>query len=419
MTRFLPLLTASLIALATVAGPLRAQDNPFAPVLVINDRAITGFEIAQRKLFMQALGGGGDLDKLALDALIEDRLRMQEADRYAVKLDDEKIKAAMTEFAARANLTVDQFLAEIAKAGVAQETFRDFVTAGAIWREFARAKFGPTTKVSEEEIDRAIEAETRKTVLAVGVSELIMPVEPGREAEALAFFQDLRGQIRSEADFSQAVAKYSAAATRDKAGQLPVMPLAQLPGPVAQAVADLAPGQVSAPIPLPGAIALVQLRSKSETRAPIAGVEVEYGRLRLPATPEGQAEIARIAAGAERCKDVYGLAPTLPEGAYEIVKAPMSAVPADVGLVLNGLDRGEIAQRVAGGAAELLMLCARAPLPTAPAAPADGAAEGDTPAAPKAIDRNAVRAALINRKIEAQAQLYLDRLRANAIIQEP
>lgn len=409
MTRFLPLLTASLIALATVAGPLRAQDNPFAPRLVINDRAITGFEIDQRKLFMQALGGGGDLDKLALDALIEDRLRMQEADRYKVELDDEKVAAAMKEFAGRANLSVEQFLAEIAKAGVAPETFRDFVTAGAIWREFARAKFGPVTKVSEEEVDRAIEGETRKTLLAVGVSELIMPVEPGKEAEALAFFNDLRGQIRSVGDFSAAVAKYSAAATRDKAGQLPVMPLAQLPGPVAQAVADLEPGQVSVPIPLPGAIALVQLRSKSETRAPVAGVEVEYGLLRLPATPEGRAEIARIAAGAERCKDVYGLAPGLPAGAYEIVKTPMSAVPADLGLVLAGLDRGETAQRVTGSAAELILMCARAPLPAA--------GENGEPA--KAIDRNAVRATLLNRKIEAQAQLYLDRLRANAIIREP
>lgn len=409
MTRLLPLLTASLIALSAVAGPLRAQENPFAPRLVINDRAITGFEIEQRKLFMRALGGGGDLDKLAMDALIEDRLRMQEADRYKVELDDEKVAEAMKEFAGRANLSVEQFLAEIAKAGVAPETFRDFVTAGAVWREFARAKFGPVTKVSEEEIDRAIEGETRKTMLAVGVSELIMPVEPGKEAEALAFFNDLRGQIRSIGDFSAAVAKYSAAATRDKAGQLPVMPLAQLPGPVAQAVADLEPGQVSAPIPLPGAIALVQLRSKSETRAPVAGVEVEYGRLRLPATAEGQAEVARIAASAERCKDVYGLAPGLPAGGYEIVKAPMSQLPADVGLVLNRLDRGESAQRIAGGAAEMIMLCTRAPLP---AAGADGAPS-------KAIDRNAVRANLINRKIEAQAQLYLDRLRANAILREP
>ena len=44
MTRLLPLLTASLIALSAQVIPAVAQQNLFAPRIIINDRAVTEYE---------------------------------------------------------------------------------------------------------------------------------------------------------------------------------------------------------------------------------------------------------------------------------------------------------------------------------------------------------------------------------------
>ncbi|MFD1808941.1 peptidylprolyl isomerase [Gemmobacter lanyuensis] len=110
-----------------------------------------------------------------------------------------------------------------------------------------RGKYSAYAKVSEEEIDRALEAETRKAALTVGLAELIIPAEPGREAEALALARDIQANVRSEADFSAAVQNYSAAATRDRGGRLNPMPMANLPPVVAAAVGQLSPGQISRP----------------------------------------------------------------------------------------------------------------------------------------------------------------------------
>lgn len=402
MTRLFPLLTASLIALGASQAPAHAQANPFAPVLIINDRAITNYELQQRALFLKLLGAGGDLEKLALDGLIEDRLRLQEAKRFKIDLPEKDITAAMEEFAGRANLTAEAFVAQLGKAGVAPETFRDFVSAGAIWREIARGKFSATTKVSEIEIDRAIEAETRKTELSFSLSELIIAVPPGREADAMALAQEISASVKTEAEFSAAVAKYSAAASRDQNGRLPPMIASNMPSQLTSIVTALKPGQLSAPVPMSGAIAILQLRGVTEIKSASAGkIEVEYGRLRQPATPEGEAELARVRSQIDTCKDVYGVTAGLGAEKFSIQTAAMASLPADLALELGRLDPGESALRSTAGARELLILCARRPV-------------SETP-----IDRETVRRALLNRKIEAQSNLYLSTLRADAIIRKP
>lgn len=402
MTRVLPLLTASFLALAAVSGPGAAQQNLFAPRIIINDRAVTEYEYRQRLLFMQILRAPGDLEKEAMKGLIEDRLRLQEAKRIGVKPTEAEVRKGMEEFASRANLSADEFLKVIGQAGIAPETFRDFVTAGMVWREVVRAKYGATTKVTEAEIDRALEAETRKTALTVALSELIIPAPPGQEDAAMAQARSIQGQINTEGGFASAVARYSAAASRDRGGRLAPMPLSNLPPQIASVILALGPGQVSAPITIPGGVALFQLRDVTASKeASPAMVQVEYARLRLPKTETTATDFARIRANADTCKDLYSPARGLPENQLQIETKPMSAVPADLGLELARLDPGESVLRDLGGATEMLMLCSRQPV-------------SETP-----VDRSAIRNQILNRKVEAQSDLYLAELRANALIREP
>ncbi len=403
MTRFLPLLTASLIALAApmvLPGPGLAQENLFAPRLVINDQAVTEFEFQQRRLFLQLLRAPGDLDKVALDGLVDDRLRMQEAKRYKITLKEDDVRKGMEEFASRANLSADEFVKALGQAGVEPETFRDFVTSGLVWREIARGKFANYAKVSDEEIDRVIEAETRKMALTIAVSELIIPAQPGQEDEALDLARRLSREIRSEGAFASAVAKYSAAASRQRGGRLDPMPMANLPPQISSVVLPLAPGQVSPPVPIPGGVALFQLRSITEGKpTDAAPVEVEYARLTLPT--ESAAQMAMVQTKAQTCKDIYGLLPGLPAEQLVVEKAAMSAIPADTGLTLARMDPGESVIRARGTAQELLMLCSRAPV-------------SETP-----VDREGLRVRLVNQKMEKMADQYLARLKADAIIRTP
>ena len=389
----------ALCCILALSGPALAQDL-FAPRLYVNDRVITEYEIAQRALFLQALRAPGNPEEEALKALIEDRLQRSEAARLRLTLTDQEVMQGMNEFASRANLTAEGLIAELGKIGVAGESFRDFVSAGLLWRKAVRARFAGQVPVSENDIDRALEGQTRPRALRVLVSELVIPAEPGNEAQALALAQRLSDTVTSEGAFASAARQYSAAPTAGNGGRLDWMPLANLPGAIGAAVLALGPGEISDPVTVPGAVVLFQLRDVAldQSAEPVA-VTVEWSDFLIPDDP---AQIATIRANADECNDLLGLARGLPGDRLTITKQPAGDVPGDVGLELARLDPGEISLALArNGFRRLIMLCGREVTREEP------------------LDRNQVREAVINQKLEGLAEGYLEELRAAAYIREP
>ena len=141
--RFTSLLPAALVALCALGTSVQAQSNRFAPVVTVNNRAITGFELDQRSRFLKVLGAPGDVVAQAKEALIEDRLRQFAARQMGISASDEQIDAGLAEFAGRANMSVEDFTGELARAGVESQTFRDFVSAGVVWRSLVRQRVVP------------------------------------------------------------------------------------------------------------------------------------------------------------------------------------------------------------------------------------------------------------------------------------
>ncbi len=401
MTRILTCLTSVIATCLVLALPANAQSNPFSPRIIVNERVVSNYELDQRIQFLKVLRTPGDLDKLALDALIEDRLRVQEAERLEIAATPEQVELGMTEFAGRANLSVEQFVAAIAEAGVEPETFRDFVAAGVVWRDVVRAKFGAKTEVTETEIDRTLANQARVDGVRVLISELIIPAPPGSEEDVLAQAQNLQSQINSDASFAEAARTYSAAPSAARGGRMDWMPLANLPAAIAPFVLALAPGQVSDPIPIPGAVALFQLRDleETDTEAP-ATTQVEYAELLLPNDSNALTAAAGIKAKVDACNDLYALG--FPANQLTRKTQTMAEVPVDVGLELARLDAGESAATLVRGTARVfVMLCTRMPVVEEPPT------------------RDQVRTQIINQRLSRLADGYLADLRANAIIQEP
>jgi peptidyl-prolyl cis-trans isomerase SurA len=390
------------LALALVLGtPVSAPaQDLFAPRLIVNDRVITGYEVEQRVLFLQVLRAPGNLQEEALKALVEDRLRQTEAERLGLTLTEEEIQQGMEEFAARANLTAEGLIAELSQVGIAGETFRDFVASGLLWRKAVRARFAGRIPVSENDIDRALEAGARPRALRVLVSELVIPAEGDAVAEALALANRLSDEITTEGGFAAAARQFSAAPTASAGGRLDWLPLSNLPPAVGAAVLALGPGEVSAPVVVPGAVVLFQLRDVAEDASaePIA-VTVEWAEFLVP---DDAAEIARLRAAVDVCEDLYGQAQGLPEDRLTVTTQGLAEVPGDVGLELARLDPGEASTALTrGGFRRFLMLCGRE------------ATLEDPPS------RDQVRERVLNEKLEGMAEGYLEELRSAAIIREP
>jgi peptidyl-prolyl cis-trans isomerase SurA len=403
-TRLKTLVSGLLLALAAlVAAPsAEAQGTPFAPAVYVNDRVVTAYEVEQFALFFSLLGQQGDAVAFATERLIEDRLKEDAARLAGVTVSPEEVEAGMAEFAGRANLTPEEFLAAIGQRGVAPETFRAFVESGVLWRSVIRTRFGPRAQPSDAEVDRALQQTDREGGVQVLLSEIVLRVETDADRRAaLQVVQRLAGQTMTEEAFAAEARARSASPTRGAGGRLNWTPVSALPPEVAGRVLGLAPGTVSQPVETEQSVAVFFVRDIRETGAAEAqALAIDWAEYAVSSA----AEAARVAAEVDTCDDLYGVAKGQPEERLRRETLPAAQVPADVAQAISVLDDNEaLATFSRGGVPILLMLCGRT----------YAVAEGAGPT------REQVRGQLISQRLAAYADGYLAELRADAAIRYP
>lgn len=389
----------AMVLLAVVAAPVAAQ-SPFAAAARVNNAIVTNYEVSQRQRLLEILNAPPEARAAALETLIDERLQAAEAARLGAAATPEQIETALEEFAARVGMGAEQFVRTLGEQGVAPETLRDFVAAGASWRNVIRGRFGQQARVTEAEIDRALATGNFTTGQRVLIAELIVPVSPENAEEIAGQLRLLAERIGTSRDlFSEAARRFSVAQTREEGGLTGWRALSSLPGPLQGLFASMEVGEVTDPIPLGPALALFQLRGLEEVTARAAAVaSVDYLTIAIPGgrSAAALAEAARLRDAVDTCDDLYGVLP----GGFERQSAPVSQIPDDIAVVLSRLDDNEMATDLTRGDGTVLlvtMLCGRS------------YASGEE-------QRQQVEQMLIAQRMEGYATAYLAELRADAII---
>ncbi len=367
-TTILPALGANVFALALLAAPMAPQQalaqNLFAPVITVNDDVVTNYELGQRILFLQLLNAPGDIEKLARQVLIEERLKKQALKTAEIEIKPEAVKAGIEEFAQRAGLSGDDFVAALSQGGVSPETLRDFVKMGIAWREFVSARFLGKARPTQLEIDRAFATSSTNSTVQVLLSEIIIPVNAQNQRQVQQLAKEL-SRITSYGAFSAAAGEYSASSTRGNGGRMNWLALDSLPPALQPVILDLTPGEVSGPIVLPQAIALFQMRGIRESGVVAPRYSsIDYAALYIPG---GRSEAALASAAAiiqriDTCNDLYGIAKDQPESTLDRFNKAPGEIPRDIALELAKMDQGETSTTITrsnGQTLVLLMLCGR------------------------------------------------------------
>ncbi|MEI4234057.1 peptidylprolyl isomerase [Roseovarius sp. D22-M7] len=409
--RRLPALVVSLALLLglAVAAPFSgaAAQNLFTPVIFVNDEAITRYELQQRARMLSLFRAPGDPATLAREQLIEERIKMDAAEAAGVSLPDEAIEGGMAEFAGRANMGADEFIAALTQAGVSEETFRAFVRAGITWREFTRARFAPRVSVSDADLERATQALTGGSSVRVLLSEIILPIQNAEQAAAQRTLASQIAEADSEAAFAAFARRHSAAQTAQGGGRMNWRQASDLPQGLRQIVLALAPGEVSDPLPIDGALAIFYMRDIEETSVTRPEYSaIEYARYYIPGGRSDAAlrRAAEVRARVDTCDDLYGVAQGQPPEVLDRVSQAPEEIPADIAAELATLDPGESSARITRNEGEVLvflMLCGRSPK-----------LDGEQPTVEDLS--NFIR----NQRIQSFADGYLEQLRAEARIVE-
>ncbi|MCF2903639.1 peptidylprolyl isomerase [Octadecabacter sp. CECT 8868] len=378
----------------------------FAPAIVVNDSVVSEFEIDQRIAMLRAFRTPGDLDQLARDQLIEDRLKLEALSSAGLSITDESLSGAMSEFAGRANLELDQFLTLLGQTGVAEETFRDFVRVNVTWRDYIRSRYASRAQVSEADIDQALGQSGGASSIEVLLSEIIIPAPPPRAQAAIATANRI-AQTTSTATFEAEARRVSALPSRANGGRLDWLPIANYPAALRGVLLDLAPGEVTAPIPITNGVALFQMRGVREVPSPaVEAAAIEYAAFYIAGglSDRGLAEARRVDARVDTCDDLYGVARGLPEEQLQRDVLPPSDIPQDVAIELAKLDVGEtsyVLTRSNGETLVFLMMCGR------------------TPELGDGVDRETIRNQIQSQRLTTYADALLADLRAAANISYP
>jgi len=400
------LLLAALMGVALPTGPALAQ-NLFAPVIFVNDQAITRYEIQQRARMLTLFRAPGDPQQLAREQLIEERIKLDAATGAGLTLDDDAVRTGMEEFATRANMDAEQLIAALGQSGVSEESFREFVRAGITWREFTRARFASRVSVSEDDLERATRTLTGGSSVRVLLSEIILPITSIEQAEAQQGLAARIATADTEGAFAAFARQHSAAGSAGRGGRMNWTQVSDLPPALRRIVLGLAPGEVSDPLPIEGALALFFMRDIEETSvSPREFSAIEYAAYYIPGgrSDEALQRAARVRAEVDTCDDLYGVAQGQPPEVLERgAKAP-EEIPADIASELARLDPGETSANVTranGQTLVFLMLCGRTPK-----------LDGEQPTVEDLS--NFIR----NQRIESFANGFLEQLRAEARIVE-
>ncbi|MGR3711793.1 MAG: peptidylprolyl isomerase [Shimia sp.] len=391
-------------ALLGLAQSSQAQ-GAFSPAITVNDQVITNYEIEQRARLLTIMNTPGDAITVSREQLIDDRLKIQAANIVGVVAQEEGIQSGLEDFALRVNMNPDEMFKALASEGIDEETMRDFIVSGITWRAYVQARFGGSVQITEEEIDRAVASNTGSGGLRVLLSEIVIPTTPQTMAQVRSLADQI-SDITDFDDFAAAARAYSQAPTKDDGGRVDWMSVTNLPPQLRPLIASLSPGEVTAPVPLPNAVALFQMRrvEESDRRAPNYAA-IDYAMFYLPGgrTPENLAKATELAGRIDRCDDLYGIAKDLPpEQLVRESQAP-GEVPRDIAIELAKLDNNEISTALTtqnGQSLVMLMLCGR------------------TVELGEELSREDVAGALRNQRLENYSESYLSQLRAEARIIE-
>lgn len=256
------------------ASPGPAQ-TPFRPVATVNKSIISGFDLEQRMRLLQTLGAPADspqqLQQIALDRLIDDRLRMQAAEAAGIEATDDMMAEGMAAFAGQLGVTVDALAARFRDAGITEQAVRDMIVSQIVWREVVQTRFAGRVEPAESDIDAEValagQGEMQFRLLEIG---LPYTADGRTEAETRDLADRIYVELAAGGDFGAAVARYSRAPSAGRGGDVGWVPADAIPASMAARFASAEIGEVLPPRAVQGGVTILKLVDRQQGGAVVA-----------------------------------------------------------------------------------------------------------------------------------------------------
>jgi peptidyl-prolyl cis-trans isomerase SurA len=227
---------------------------------VVNDQIISVDDLASRIKMVMLSTNIPDSPEMrqriagqVLRTMIDEKLELEEAKRRGVTATDQEIDKALALIAKQNGMTIPQLEDVLNSHGIDHSALTDQLKASIVWVKLVRQRAEDSNLVSDEEIDAALkQAKQNEHEPQSRVAEIFLAVDNPQQDEkvhqlALRLIDDMKQGAR----FSAMAEQFSQSPTAARGGDLGWITPGELPPELAQAAAQMRPGELSPPIRTP------------------------------------------------------------------------------------------------------------------------------------------------------------------------
>lgn len=410
------LMTALILGMGVFTGRLAKAQGQMGIVAVVNEDVISGFDMDQRLRVAMASARLPDnatvrqrLASQILRSLVDERLKLQEAKKFGLLVEDGEIAARLNTLAQENNTDLEGFRALLGKGGIALSTLEEQIRAELAWLKVVQARVRPTISLGEGEIDEALAAIQRdRGKPSYRLAEIFLAVDDAAEENQIRdTARRMLEQIKEGANFAALAREFSQASSAARGGDLGYVQLSQLDSRLREIVQDLNAGEIAGPIRGSNGYYLLVMGDRREA-APAAGEPIvtmkQYfipllNNAKRSDVDAAMQEAQTVAQTVTGCDALAARARERdPDGVVDLEPRPLSQMPEALRDIAANQPIGVAAApiRISTGFS-VVMVCGREQ---------EGIAEL----------REEVRRRLLAERIDRSAQSYLGQLRRKAFI---
>lgn len=166
---------------------------------VVNGEPITNYDLKRRAAFLKLRRAKGNRSSKALEEMVDQKIKLQEAKKRRVVASDKEVNAAYANFAKSNRMNSSQMSSVLNKMGVTPGHFKEFIRSQISWNRAVGAKFRSDTthkstsqtmfeiRKNGEEKPTSIEYLLEQIIFVIPSTEKSKAVLSQRRKEALAF----------------------------------------------------------------------------------------------------------------------------------------------------------------------------------------------------------------------------------------
>lgn len=274
---------ASVVALSLPLSSRLDAKESYRIAAVVNNVMITKGDLDAR-IKLTVISSGMEASEEAmkemrtqvLDLMIEEQLKIQEAEKFDVTVSDDMISASLSQIEQNNNMPEGELKKIFEQNDIPEDVMHNQIKASLVWRDFIRAKYGQIVQVGEDEIDRALkEIEDLTGFEKDQVAEIFLSVDDANEDQKI--YQEakkFKEALKTGARFSMIAQQFSNAPSAARGGDIGWIKRGSLQKPLSDALAAMKPGDVSDPIKTSEGYYLLMLRDQKA-----AGESLEHQKL--------------------------------------------------------------------------------------------------------------------------------------------